>query len=429
MNARLPEPRIHLIDGDIFSYRPRVYNSIDDLELAIAFQREVINRVVPAVQPDLIHCNDWMTGLIPAAVKGRGIKCLFTVHNTHTLNVTLAHLEDRGVPAYDFWYHCYYLNYGGSYEASRNTNPVDPLATGIFASDHVNVVSPTFLAEVVDGHHHFVPDPVRAELRHKHFANAATGILNAPDVIFDPASDPYLDDELHYGPDSHQEGKARSKARFQELVGLEINPDAPLFFWPSRLDPVQKGPQLLADILYEVMAAYHHLGLQVAFVADPVSNGGNYQEYFREITNHHGLGGRIAVRPFNEGVSHLGYAASDFTLMPSSYEPCGLPQMVSPKYGSLPVVHDTGGIHDTIDHLDLEHETGNGFSFKFYDTIGLRWAIDEAIRFYQQPADLRARHIGRIMREAAVRFDHDTTADAYIALYEKILGSAVTQDG
>jgi glycogen synthase len=84
-------------------------------------------------------------------------------------------------------------------------------------------------------------------------------------------------------------------------------------------------------------------------------------------------------------------------------------------------VHDTGGIHDTIEHLNLDANTGNGFSFIFFDTIGLRWAIDEAMRFYQQPPQVRARHLSRIMTEAAFRFDHKTTAQSYLALYDQIL--------
>ncbi|NIP94745.1 MAG: hypothetical protein GWO24_15400 [Akkermansiaceae bacterium] len=102
--------------------------------------------------------------------------------------------------------------------------------------------------------------------------------------------------------------------------------------------------------------------------------------------------------------------------------------MVSPKYGTLPLAHDTGGIHDTVDPLDVSGNTGNGFLFRYFDATGLRlrWTIDEAIRFYQQPAQVRATHITRIMTEAVERFNHDTTARAYIDLYTRMLGTPVT---
>ena len=135
----------------------------------------------------------------------------------------------------------------------------------------------------------------------------------------------------------------------------------------------------------------------------------------------HGFDDRVAVHPFSEQLSHLGYAASDFVLMPSKFEPCGLPQMIGPLYGSLPVVHDTGGIHDTVQDLNVTAGTGNGFMFKFYDAPGLRWAIDQAMAFYCMPEGVRQKQISRIMSEAKQQFNHNVTAEAYIKLYEKMM--------
>ena len=126
----------------------------------------------------------------------------------------------------------------------------------------------------------------------------------------------------------------------------------------------------------------------------------------------HGFDERVAVHPFDESLSHLGYAASDFVLMPSKFEPCGLPQMIGPLYGSLPVVHDTGGIHDTVQHLDIAAGTGNGFMFKFYDAPGLRWAIDQAMAFHALPEDVRNAQISRIMKEAKQQFTHEAAANS-----------------
>ncbi|PLX45624.1 MAG: hypothetical protein C0611_12895 [Desulfobacteraceae bacterium] len=129
----------------------------------------------------------------------------------------------------------------------------------------------------------------------------------------------------------------------------------------------------------------------------------------------------MAICDFNEDLEHLCYGASDFVLMPSLFEPCGLPQMIGAIYGALPVVHDTGGLHDTVIHIDVKKNLGNGFVFETYDAGGLFWVIQEAMKFYKLPAKTKARQIGRIMTESAATFNHDVTAQQYIELYEKML--------
>ena len=211
-------------------------------------------------------------------------------------------------------------------------------------------------------------------------------------------------------------GKIANKIALQQRLGLAVNPAAPVFFWPSRLDPIQKGCQLLSDIFYGVISRYWHKNLQVVFVAN-----GDYQHVFQDIVNHHSFHKRVAICDFSEQMEHLAYAASDFILMPSRFEPCGLPQMIAPIYGSLPVAHGTGGIHDTVRHLDVAANSGNGFLFKFLDGDGLFWAIQEAMAFYLRPAQVKAKQIKRIMTESAATFTHEQTARQYIALYEKML--------
>lgn len=415
VSRSLPEQRIHLAQDRVFYHRSSVYGAENHL-IALAFQREVINHTIPQVRPDLIHCNDWMTGLIPGVARRHGIPSLFTVHNIHSEHLTLAQIEDRGIDAADFWQHFYYRRSPWNYEESRSTNPVDLLTSGIFAADHVNTVSPTFLEEIVRGDHAFIPDAIRNELRGKKHSNCATGILNAPDAIFDPSTDPYL--TTHYGPEDLMKGKRASKLELQERLGLLGDPDIPLFFWPSRLDPVQKGCQLLTEILHELVTQNH---MQIAVIASGV-----FQKHFQNIVKIHGLYDRVAVRDFDEKLSHLGYAASDFIFMPSSFEPCGLPQMIAPKYGSLTVAHDTGGLHDTVEHLNQEAGTGNGFLFQHFNADGLRWAVGEALDFFNQPEEKRAIQLARVMRESAARFNHEATAADYIRRYEEMLQTTVT---
>ena len=413
--SHLPDERIHLAEDRCFYYRDTVYDRGDgNIKLALAFQREVINHCIPYVQPDLVHCNDWMTGLIPAAARRMGIPSLFTVHNIHTQKLTLDWVEDMGIDAAEFWNNLYYSYPPYSYEESRSNNQIDLQASGCFASHFINTVSPTFLKEIVDGWHLFVPDSIRNEIRNKYNAGCASGILNAPDPIDNPVTDDKI--PFKYGPDNHWEMKRKNKVALQHALGLEENPDAPLFFWPSRLDPVQKGPQLLTDITYRFLEKYHDQGAQIAVIAN-----GPFQQAFWDIRNFHGIGNRLAVRNFDARLSQLGFAASDFTFMPSLFEPCGLPQMQAPIYGSLAIAHNTGGLHDTVDMLDWGASKGNGFVFDIYDSQGLMWAMDKAMEFYREPRELREREISRIMSESLTRFNHKECARRYIELYERML--------
>ncbi|SDT94112.1 MULTISPECIES: glycogen synthase [Desulfobacula] len=416
IRKRLDEERIHLAADRAFYYLDNVYSgySDKDLKVSLAFQREVINNIIPRVKPDIIHCNDWMTGLIPAMARQIGIPCLFTIHNIHTLTSTMAEIEDRGIDAASFWNWLFLKNPPHNYEESREWNRVDFLTSGVFAAHYVNTVSPTFLAEIVENRHSFVEDCLKKELTNKYHAGCATGILNAPEPEFNPAVDEMI--RYNYGPKNHRKLKIKNKQYLQNIVDLEPDENAVLFFWPSRLDPVQKGCRLLADTIYDIVSQYWEANLQIVFVAS-----GEFQKHFYDIVRFHGLNHRIAVCGFNEGLSHQAFAASDFLFMPSSFEPCGLPQMVGGIYGTLPIVHDTGGLHDTIRQLDHENNTGNGFLFNVHDAAGLKWAVDKAMEFHFLDPDIKEVQINRIMIESVLEFNHSRCAEEYIKLYEKML--------
>ena len=412
----MPDDRVHLAEDRAFFYLNRVYSSYggENTRIALAFQREVINNIIPRVQPDLIHCNDWMTGLIPAMARQAGIPCLFTIHNIHTVKTSLADIEDRGIDAATFWDHLYYTQFAGDYETAWENIPVDFLVSGVFAAHFVNTVSKYFLDEIVRGRHSFIEHHLRQELANKTAAGCATGILNAPDPGFNPQGDEYL--PFQYNAGNPGPAKKKNKLALQKMLGLMEDESAPIFFWPSRLDPIQKGCQLLADILYPVISKYWHHNLQVVFVAN-----GDYQYVFHNIVNHHHFHKRVAVCDFSQRLEHISYGAADFVLMPSRFEPCGLPQMICQRYGALPVAHDTGGLHDTIVHLNGKNPKGSGFLFKTHDSAGLMWAMDQAMDFYKLPDKNKEQHIRRIMRQANETFNHDVNAREYIDLYEKML--------
>jgi starch synthase len=418
----LPEAHIHLAEDRIFYYRDQVYSNHQDesMRIALVFQRELINHIVPRVMPDLIHCNDWMTALIPAMARRRGIKCLFTVHNIHTRQVSLAHVEEAGIDAAEFWMNLYFTGPPCSYDHARSHVPVDLLTSGIFAAHYINTVSPRFLWEMVEGWHSVVPDSVRAELRAKYAAGCSAGILNAPDVSYNPTTDDAL--VQNFGVADFVSGKAANKLALQRELQLKQDVNAPIFFWPSRLDPVQKGPQLLSDILHHLVSDYWERDLQVVIVAN-----GPHQQWIDKVVAEFDLRERVAIVDFEERLSRLAYAASDFMLMPSLFEPCGLPQMTSPLYGSLPVVHSTGGLYDTVRQLNVEDSTGNGFRFDHYNSEAFRWAIDRAMDFYALPAEIKEREIRRVMIESEAEFSHKEVARRYINIYEDMLARPLVE--
>ena len=127
----VPDERIHLAQDRAFFYRNHIYSGdgFENVKISLAFQREVINNIVPRVQPDLIHCNDWMTGLIPAMARQLGIPCLFTIHNIHTVKSTLSEIEDRGIDGASFWQNLFYEYFPSNYENTRNSIRVDFLAS------------------------------------------------------------------------------------------------------------------------------------------------------------------------------------------------------------------------------------------------------------------------------------------------------------
>jgi starch synthase len=159
-----------------------------------------------------------------------------------------------------------------------------------------------------------------------------------------------------------------------------------------------------------------------------VANG-DFKQHFHNVVDHHGIHSRVGIREFSEPLSHLGYAGSDFMVMPSSFEPCGLPQMVSPIYGTLPIVHNTGGLKDTVTPLDVKRSTGNGFRFDVFDAGGLRWAIDQAIEFWHLPDEVREAQLSRIMTESKLEFSHETTARHYFDIYSKMLNRPFIRKG
>jgi starch synthase len=405
---------VHLVVDSAFSHLPDVYADTEGhprIRRAEALQRYIINQLLDELRPDVVHCNDWMTALVPAAARDKGIKSLFTLHNVFTEKETPANVDRSGIDVRRFMNFLYFDQFPHNSADNWFNNRIDFTASAINAADWVNTVSHTFLDEMVRGQFDdIVPNAVKRALIDKREQGRALGILNAPNDNIDPRVCSHI---TRYGIEDVAEKKRINKELFQKRMKLAPDLGAALFFWPSRLYS-QKGPELLYTIVQRFVRKH---GAQVAVVANGAPD---IEQMFKKLAA--GSTGRIAVVPFSEELSDLGKAAADFILMPSYYEPCGLPQMEGPRFGALPVARLTGGLRDTVTELDVEANTGNGFAFEEFNSTALEAALHRAVAFHQLPAEKKTPIVQRIMREGFERFALANTAKEYVALYEKMIG-------
>ena len=414
--CRLPESHIHLAQDRSFYYHPKLFVTTDwrNVRIALAFQREVINRIIPEVQPDLIHCYDWMTGLIPAFARRNGIPSLFTMYRMDSPRLLLSTIEERGIDAASFWQHCYYSRMPVDYLETRKSNPLDLLTSGVFAANQACTLSQTFLNTMTDEHSHHTAELLKVELQNKLRAGNLCAVAPAPDSSFNPATDRSL--MRPYGPDSHYAGKLFNKLQLQEMLNLPMDSGAPLCFWPTRLDSARSGSQLLADTLSAILDRYREQRLQVVFIAD-----GDFQEHMRRLIDRLHAADLAAVCDFDAQRYRLAYGGADFVLMPLHLDPCALPCKIGQCYGALPIAFDAGAIHDCVEHLDPTANSGTGFLFKHFDANGFLWAIDQAMAFYRQSRKFRSSQVQRIMADSLVRFDPGDTVQRTIDLYGRAL--------
>jgi ADP-glucose type glycogen/starch synthase len=428
--------RIHLVEDDLFAKAEYVYNDDNprldkiDLRRANAFQRGIISRLLPELkfkhETVLVHCNDWMTGLIPAAARAHGMKSLMTFHNIFTAKQWPKGLQKHSIDIEPFWRYLYFEQhpdkFGGTLAGNYENNSVDFMTSGLVAADYINTVSPTFLKEIVEWYfaeHHIIPDHMRQIIRRRYTEKCATGILNAPAESADPRVDPLIVQNYWYEPDPAHEaadletGKQKNKKYFQKITGLVQDETVPLFFWPSRIADPQKGFDLFLSILPYLLNDHN---LQVAVVASGDGDLINRYRWFEAR-----FPGRVLYRPFSRSLSQVAKAAADFILMPSLYEPCGIPQVEAPRYATIPIVRRTGGLADTVEQLSPNGLIGNGFVFDDFIPGGLWFGINCAMNFYKRDQAFKLGVLKRIMRESFEKFNIQKTAYKYIAVYEEIL--------
>jgi len=175
LDSKIPGRRVHLAKDRAFFYSNPIDSNHEweNIKISLTFQREVINQIVPWVQPDLIHCCDWMTGLIPAMAKELGIPCVFTVNKAYSAKSSLAYVEDRGIDAAAFWQHLFYDWFPTDYEETRRTNSLDFLLSGVLAADFVMTTTPVYLMDIVKGQNSFFEASLKLLLAQKWKAGCA----------------------------------------------------------------------------------------------------------------------------------------------------------------------------------------------------------------------------------------------------------------
>lgn len=341
-------------------------------------------------QPDIVHCHDWQAALAPGWLPA-GAASVLTIHNM----------------AYQGWFAAADRERDGAVDATDFRLPdagdLNLLAAGLRAADQVTTVSRRYAAEIATPELGFGLDDVIRDLD-----PPIEGILNGLDTaVWNPATDPWL--PLPYGPESLSD-KAASRAALAAEFGIDAPPGIPLFGLVSRLVD-QKGIGLFEE-LRERIATWTEARFVFLGTGDA-----RHERTLERLGRLPHVGARIA---FSQRLAHLVEAGSDFFLMPSVFEPCGLNQMISQRYGTLPIVHRVGGLADSVTHADdaaIGAGTASGIVFDDHDAAALEWAIGTAIDLY---AD---HHAFRRVQQLAMGIDHSWAGRGreYESMYARCL--------
>ena len=368
-------------------YRERGHDFKDNCERFVFFSRAVMELIrLLDLSVDVVHCNDWQTALIPAYLRieyqhARGYENIVSLMAIHNLAYQGQFWHwDMLLTGLDWKYF--------NWRQMEFWGNLNLLKTGIVFSDTISTVSRQYAREIQS---HLLGCGLEGVLQQR--APSLHGILNGIDTsVWNPATDPYL--AANYDDSNWREGKATCKAELQSELGLSVARDRPLIGLIGRLAD-QKGWDLVAEVMHR-------------WVQDP-----NVQWVILGTgeTKYHGLlyklsaghSDNVAVRlEFSDKLAHKIESAADLFLMPSKYEPCGLNQLYSLRYGAVPVVRETGGLTDTICDATPQHlssGTANGFSFESYDAGALEETLRRVCSVYTNQPDLWARLVETGMRQ------------------------------
>ncbi|PKO60571.1 MAG: glycogen synthase GlgA [Betaproteobacteria bacterium HGW-Betaproteobacteria-18] len=351
-------------------------------------------------QPTVLHSHDWHAALTPAylafgPIQGRRVASVYTVHNLAYQGVFApSHFFDLGLP-----------NAAFSVNGLEFHGQLSFMKAGLYYADHITTVSPTYAQEIQTPEQGCGLDGL---LRSR--AHDLSGILNAVDeAVWNPATDPAI---AHAFDAKKPAGKAYCKAALQQELGLAVKADAPLFGVVSRLTE-QKGLHLVLAVLDDLIARGGQL---VVLGTGEAALEGAFLT--RAAAHPQAVSVRIG---YDEAYAHRIFSATDVTLVPSRFEPCGLTQMYGLKYGSLPLAHRVGGLADTVVDCALENladGTANGFVFDDFTPEALARAMRRALALYERKSEWRS------VRQCAMQqpLGWDKAAAQYVALYRRLLG-------
>ncbi|MGL4374205.1 MAG: glycogen synthase [Turicibacter sp.] len=383
----------YFINEPALFYRDSIYEN-DDRDYQFAFFSEAVLRLLGKIdfQADVVHCNDWQTGVIPFMLLQRygqydfyrNMKTVYTIHNLRFQGEFSSHnLRHLGFDYQD--------------------EEVNFMKLGITHATYVNTVSPTYAQEILTD---FYGERLNHLLRSRQ--DSLCGILNGIDeTFFNPQTDSSL--IATYSCD-HLKHKEINKLALQRRYGLEINENIPMIGLVTRLD-AQKGLDLISDVLREMLeedkVQFFILG----------SGEQKFEAYFQQLRDE--FPSKLGVHfGCDEKLAHLIYAASDLFLMPSLYEPCGLSQLIALRYGSVPIVRETGGLNDTVKSYNEYTREGNGFTFANYNAHDMMYTIRRSLYFYKnQPENFK--HL--IQNGMKGDYSWNQSAIAYENLYKKLI--------
>lgn len=383
---------LYLVDINGLLDREKVYGYDDDTERFTAFQIAVVDwMAVWKHRPDVVHVHDHHTALLPFMMQNcyayrhlGTIPTVLTIHNAQYQG-WMGWDKSTYIPAWDTWK-------GGMLEWA---GAINPLASGIKCAKKVTTVSPTYLEEM-----RREANGLEALLEYER--GKCSGILNGIDsVVWDPATDSYF--EHHYDLDTADEGKRANKEALCNRFNLDLK--KPLITFIGRLVG-EKGADLLPQVIED---SFYYIGRKMNFLI----LGSGFPDVEGRLQAIRGLsrGDYNTFIGYDEGLSHQMYAGADFILMPSRVEPCGLNQLYALRYGTVPVVRNTGGLHDTV----IDYGDRNGYGIRFnHATVGdMTHGIWRSVELYQQPKMLR--EIRRRMMQ--LDFSWESSVRSYLDLY------------
>ena len=386
----------YFIDNKQYFDRNTVYGEPDDGERFTFFSKAVIETIIRHFRDyDVLHAHDWQTAMTIPLVREYNIqlKTVFTIHN----------LRFQGVYPFSMVFDMLGLPpYYATEEKMLYFGNANYLKAAIVFADKVTTVSPTYLEEIKneyygEGLHGLI----------KQYEYKMVGILNGIDFdTFNPEKDKFLSFEYNK---KDIEGKYKNKIAFQKEMDLPQNENIPIIGMVSRLTN-QKGLDLVNAVIDEI------LSMNVQFIV--LGTGDNmYENNFRGKEYAYRDKMRAIIK-YDDYFASKVYASSDLYLMPSQFEPCGLSQMIAMRYGSLPVVRETGGLNDTVKAYNMYTKEGNGFTFKNYNAHEMLFTLQKAVGlYYDNRADFN-KLIESAMNED---FSWDKPGEEYIRLYESIL--------